>query len=187
MKAQLFEDRFCAIFVILFSLLLFQTYGQLYAAEEKPNFEDSSKLPVSPEIHPDNRVTLRLYAPKANEVWLMAGAIRDEVDGPVPMKKDEKGVWSITVGPLKPDVYDYGYSIDGTTRMVDPANPNVEELRWGHISFFEVPGDKPMYYEPKDVQHGELHQHFYKSNAIGETRRMFVYTPPGYDKSENKK
>ncbi len=187
MKAQFNKRSFYLIFVILFTILLFQTDHRLFAADQKPNFEDASKLPVSPQIHPDRRVTLRLYAPKANEVWLVAGAIRDEVDGPVPMKKDDKDVWSITVGPLRPDVYDYGFSIDGTTRMVDPANPNVEELRWGHISFFEVPGDKPMYYEPKDVPHGELHQHFYKSDAIGETRRMFVYTPPGYDKSKNVK
>src|SRR5512143_2254775 len=59
---------------------------------------------VSPEILPDKQVTLRFSAPKASEVLLNG-------DWPggnqVAMKKDEQGVWSVTVGPLKPELWGY--------------------------------------------------------------------------------
>ena len=42
---------------------------------------------------------------------------------PQAMEKDEKGIWTATVGPLKPEVYVYMFSVDGV-RVADPNNPN---------------------------------------------------------------
>src|ERR1044071_7212349 len=58
---------------------------------------------ISPEVHSDKRVTFRIYAPKSAEVMLRG----DWMEGPAPvqLQKDEKGVWSATVGPLAPDFY----------------------------------------------------------------------------------
>ncbi|HOK47521.1 MAG TPA: hypothetical protein PLK67_16380, partial [Bryobacteraceae bacterium] len=36
-----------------------------------PYYEDTSNIPVSPEVHPDRTVTFRFFAPKASEVVLM--------------------------------------------------------------------------------------------------------------------
>jgi 1,4-alpha-glucan branching enzyme len=50
-------------------------------------------------VLPGNRVTFRLRAPNAGEVFLeREGAKR------VRMQKDEQGVWSVTTEPLTPDL-----------------------------------------------------------------------------------
>ena len=37
------------------------------------------------------------------------------------MTRDAEGVWSVTMGPLTPDVYGYSFNIDGVT-ISDPSN-----------------------------------------------------------------
>jgi hypothetical protein len=64
----------------------------------------------SPDVHKDRTVTLRLNAPKATEVTLSGNITVDKPT--MPMTKDEKGVWSITVGPLEPDIYEYSFVVD---------------------------------------------------------------------------
>jgi hypothetical protein len=44
----------------------------------------------------------------------------------------------VTVGPLSPGFYTYGYAIDGGLRMPDPYNPNLDLRRWGVCSSFPV-------------------------------------------------
>ena len=84
-----------------------------------PFYEDTNNIPVSPEIHIDKTVTFRLFAPKASEVVLMGSpGILEFTKKPMPLAKDEKGVWSLTIGPLPPGFYTYGYAItlnDGST------------------------------------------------------------------------
>src|SRR5690348_12604391 len=108
-----------------------------------PFYEDTSKIPVSPEVHSDRKVTFRLFAPKASEVLLMGSpGILEVIKKPMPLEKDEKGVWSLTIGPLAPGFYTYGYAIDGGLRMPDPSNPNLELRRWGPTSSFIVHGGR---------------------------------------------
>src|SRR5438270_261370 len=66
-----------------------------------PYYEDTNNVPVSPEVRPDRTVTFRLFAPKASEVVLMGSpGILEVIKEPKPLQKDDKGVWSLTVGPL---------------------------------------------------------------------------------------
>jgi enterochelin esterase family protein len=47
-----------------------------------------------------------------------------------------------------------------------------------------VPGAMADIIDVKEVPHGDLKSVWYDSPAIGtQQRRMFVYTPPGYDQS----
>jgi hypothetical protein len=65
-------------------------------ARRMPLFKDPSKLVVSPQVHPDRRVTLRLYAPLASKVHLVAAGINVTLGGPVPMERDAgagRGAW----------------------------------------------------------------------------------------------
>ena len=39
----------------------------------------------------------------------------------------------------------------------------------------------PAYYDARPVPHGEVHMVVYHSKAIGSTRHLRVYTPPGYE------
>jgi enterochelin esterase family protein len=44
-----------------------------------------------------------------------------------------------------------------------------------------VPEKGVDYYLPKDVPHGEVRERWYFSKTTRDWRRIFVYTPPGYD------
>jgi 1,4-alpha-glucan branching enzyme len=129
-----------------------------------PYYENTNNIPVSPEVHPDRTVTFRLFAPKASEVVLMGSpGILEVIKEPKPLQKDPKGVWSLTVGPLPPGFYTYGYAIDGGLRMPDPSNPNLELRRWGPTSSFIVSGSEKAVFEERNVPHGTVHVDIYDS------------------------
>ncbi len=66
---------------------------------------------VSPEIQTDGKITFRLRAPKAEKVSVICEAV-----GKQPMAKDAEGVWSVTVGPVPPGIYDCQFDVDGLER-----------------------------------------------------------------------
>lgn len=131
--------------------------------------------PVSPQVHADGRVTFRLRAPNAKEVM-----VRCEGTKPLPMQKDERGVWSATTDPLEPDIYAYSFAVDGL-RVIDPANPLLKYNLLNTDSQVHVPGPATLAWEINKVPHGVLHRHLYHSKAFDEERPFVVYTPPGYD------
>ncbi len=132
---------------------------------------------VSPEIHADNSVTFRFKAPAATAVKIWG-----EWDGQEhALTKDEAGVWSVTLGPLAPNVYGYSFNVDGVA-MLDPRNTWTKSSRSATTSGIEVPGVAPVPYDRQpSVAHGEVHLHDYDSQSLGKTRRLRVYTPAGYD------
>ncbi len=137
---------------------------------------------VSPEIHADRTVTFRYLAPNAREVSLGA-----ELDGqPHPMTTDASGVWSVTVGPLTPDIYAYSFNADGVIAL-DPRNANTKlgYGNFGAVSLAVVPGDGPQFYDVKPVPHGVVRIHPYESTSLGVSRTRWVYTPPDYDRGKN--
>ena len=133
----------------------------------------------SPEIHADRRVTFRLLAPKAGEVRLTGEFMKD----PLALQKDDKGLWSVTAGPVAPDIYEYELWIDGVA-VVDPGNPAVKyNSRPGVVSsLLEVPGDQPLFYDIRRVPHGAVQVRWYTSKSLDASRRLHVYTPPGYER-----
>jgi enterochelin esterase family protein len=150
-------------------------------------YEDGNNIPASPEVRADRTVTFRLFAPKASEVILMGSpGILEFTKKPMPLQRDAKGVWSLTLGPLPPGFYSYGYAIDGGLRMPDPSNPNVEVRRWGNTSLFIVPDQQPAVIEDRRVPHGAVQVNFYDSPNLNTQRMVYVYTPPGYEKGNKK-
>ncbi|HEY2903595.1 MAG TPA: alpha/beta hydrolase-fold protein [Polyangia bacterium] len=137
---------------------------------------------TSPEVLPDRRVTFRLPAPKAGEVTLNGDWIPK--DKPK-LSKDAKGIWSITVGPFTPDTYIYSYNVDGVA-MPDPHNPAVKLRATSPGSFVVVPGAEPGFADAKDVPHGTMEINWQKSAVLGDTRAVWIYTPPGYAKDKKK-
>jgi enterochelin esterase family protein len=135
---------------------------------------------VSPEVHGDGSVTFRFRAPNAVEVQLAR-----EGTEPVPMKKDEQGVWSVTTEPLSPDYYGYAFIADGV-RLIDPGNPLLKPNLLSTENAVHVPGPLSLPWELNDVPHGEIHHHFYKSAAAADDRDYYVYTPAGYDVTAKK-
>jgi len=164
------------------------TAGRIYCQRgPTPYYEDTNNIPVSPEVHPDRTVTFRLFAPKASEVVLMGSpGILEVIHTPTPLQRDDKGVWSLTVGPIPASFYTYGYAIDGGLRMPDPSNPNLEMRRWGPTSLFVVPGGEKAVIEERRVPHGTVHVEFYDSANLNTERMVYVYTPPGYEPGKQK-
>lgn len=137
---------------------------------------------IAYEVHPDRTVTFKLRAPQAASVTV-SGDFAQMVP---PMTKSEDGFWSVTVGPLRPAIYYYVFSVDGV-RTLDPANPfSTTNDRTDGQSMFEVKGDKPAPYDIQPVPHGELHVNYYVSKKFDVPQMVWVYTPPGYETSSQK-
>jgi enterochelin esterase-like enzyme len=136
---------------------------------------------VSPEVHPDGRVTFRLEAKDATQVFVRGEA----VSGERAMAKDERGVWTYTTpAPLEPDIYVYTYSVDGA-RLTDPSNPLLKYNLLSSESQVHVPGPATLPWELNEVRRGQIHRHYYRSAVAGDDRDFLVYTPPGYDPRAN--
>jgi len=130
---------------------------------------------VSPEVHPDNRVTFRFRAPNARDVSLEREGARR-----LPMLKDDQGVWSVTTDPLEPDFYGYSFVADSVS-LIDPSNPRMKPNLLNTQSLVHVPGPGSLPWEINSVPHGTIHRHFYKSGIVGDERDFYVYTPPAYE------
>jgi len=150
---------------------------------DRPRFGRAPQGPVvvSPEVGADRRVTFRIFAPQAENVKLSAGDIPG--NGQRQLTKGENGVWETTVGPLDPGAYRYNFNVNGLA-VIDPRSPSISESNNNVWSVVYVPGSDFM--DTADVPHGAVASVYYRSTALGRTRRMHVYTPPGYESGDEK-
>jgi len=132
--------------------------------------------PVFTEVQSDHRIVFRFRAPSAKDVAVGI----DSMKQPLPMQKDEQGVWSAMTDPLDPDYYGYSFVADGVT-LIDPTNPLMQPNLLDTQSMVLVPGPASLPWQVSDVPHGVIHQHFYHSRIVGDDRDYYVYTPPGYN------
>lgn len=136
----------------------------------------------SPVVHDDSRVTLNLRAPKAEKVAVSSGELLKLVGAEaLKMQRNDDGVWNVTFGPIAPGIYDYAFDVDGL-RTTDPLSTHVFGNRTGSRGYLEVPGPagSPRSDEWRDVPHGSVTQHWYRSSATNARRSVHIYTPPGY-------
>lgn len=139
----------------------------------------------SPEVHDDHTVTFRLIAPNANEVLLTGSMfVGQDARKRVPLEKGDNGVWTLTIGPLEPEIYLYYFIVDGL-QNVDPNNTFTGHAAMPSFSMLFVHGDAPAYYDPKtESAHGSVTTHYYYSEITGGLRDIIIYTPAGYDPSK---
>ena len=137
---------------------------------------------VSPQVLPDKKVTFRYLAPSAKEVRL-AGSQFGASN--VLMTKDSIGIWSVTVGPIRPDIYPYNFVVDGAGVM-DPANEDYFPNERFKASLVDVTGFTPTIHALRNVPHGSVNYEYYPS-VESTTGQLVIYTPPGYDKDVTKK
>jgi enterochelin esterase family protein len=138
---------------------------------------------ISPEVKADRHVTFRILAPKAQAIQLNAGDIPADPQQPRTFTKGENNVWELTLGSIDPGAYRYTFNVDGVP-VVDPRNPAVSESNNNVWSVVNVPGSDFM--DTTDVPHGAVAAVYYRSSSLGRTRRMHVYTPPGYEIGQDK-
>jgi enterochelin esterase-like enzyme len=150
------------------------------APQRQPTPNDTLK---SPKVMDDKRVAIQIYAPKASEVTVSGDFTGS--NKPVNLIKNDLGVWSTIVGPLRPDYYTYTLVVDGV-RTADPKNPVIKQGISSIENVMTVPGPETAFEDNKMVPHGEVREVWYPSSTLGMMRRMHVYTPPGYDKGNAK-
>ncbi len=161
-----------------------RTFGRRYASRMLFSMGINIEIPpsfVSPEVYPDGKVSFRLWAPNAKAVKLNAQFEKAQVA----MAKDDKGVWSVTVGPVKPDMYPYAFNVDGI-QIADPKNSAIFPNEGFQNSILEVTGNSPLVHTLKNVPHGTVSYRYYNSPALG-IRPVVIYTPPGYEENPKKK
>ncbi len=169
----MFRSAFLPLVIVL---------GVMSNADAQPAGRGGPPPFASPEVGVDGTVTLRCFAPSAQRV-----TANGELDGtPHPMTKGPDGVWTVTVGPLPPDIYTYAFDVDGVTAL-DPRNSNTKYGYgiFGPVSVVQVPGDGPQFYDVKPVPHGQVRIQPYVSKTLGLSRTVWVYTPPGYEAGGN--
>jgi len=137
---------------------------------------------VSPEVSPDNTITFRLFAPDVESVRLYGEWIKDYTQLET-LQKNDTGLFQLTVGPVPPEIYGYNFIVDGVS-IIDPANPLVRRDGQRNASLVLVSGKESAFYGVEKVPHGTLSKVWYNSPILGMDRRMYVYTPSGYDKGK---
>ena len=136
---------------------------------------------TSPELSEGN-ITFRFIAPKARKVEVSPSWLG--YTQTLPMTQGEDGVWSVTVPQPDPELYTYTFMVDGVS-MLDPANIFVQRDGSRYMNAVLIPGGYADDYaecsKPGNVEHV-----WYYSAENGMTRRMYVYTPYGYDRTDKK-
>ncbi len=165
----------------LFALCVLVVFAPRATAQFVPPAPTPNDTLVSPRVLSGHRVLFQIYAPKASEVAMRG----DWMEGPgmTQLAKDSLGVWSVTVGPLRPDTYSYAFAVDGV-RTLDPKNVTIKQGTRSLDNMFFLPGEEAAYQEHRPVPHGQIRQVWYDSSTLGMQRRMHVYTPPNYDLDE---
>ena len=175
-------------FFVVFSLL----FGYQAIAQEALF---SSQPVVSPEIRKDNKVTFRIIAPNAQKVQIIGDFLPTEkIDSPMgpvdaPKKADlvkgENGLWEFTTETLSPELYSYSFIVDGLS-TTDPNNPFLIRDVASVTNIFIIGGEHADLYKVNEVAHGTVAKRWYDSPGLKMKRRMTVYTPPGYENSDEK-
>ncbi|ADQ79786.1 esterase [Paludibacter propionicigenes WB4] len=125
-----------------------------------------------PRILDNLSVVFKIKAPDAKKMQIDLGKLYD-------MTKDDQGFWTVTTAPQVPGFHYYSLVIDGV-KVVDPASETFYGT--GRMSSaIDIPEKGVDFYDVKDVPHGALSSKYYFSKVTNSWRRLFVYTPAGYD------
>ena len=159
----------------MFSQLLFKPVDvssfSKYTVLGTPAFTNTRSAKY-PQILPDNRVVFRTKAPDAKKMQIDLGRKYD-------MAKDTGSYWQVTTDSIGEGFHYYSLLIDGVA-IADPASETFYGM--GRMaSGIEIPFAAGAYYAIKDVPHGDVRIKKYYSSVTNSWRRVYIYTPPGYD------
>jgi len=167
----------------ILNLVFFLMVFHFGFSQENLNF-DQPKEVVSPEIHGDNTVTFRLLAPTAKQVRIESDFLpaSSSGKGSAEFKKGADGIWVYTSASLPSELYSYNFVVDGL-RMLDPNNAFLIRDVSTIVNIFLIGNGKAEMYQTKNIPHGTVSRRWYDSPTLKLNRRLTVYTPPGYEAS----
>lgn len=142
---------------------------------------------ISPEIRADRTVTFRLKAPDASKVAISGNWMPNEgmTAASRALQKGADGIWTYTTISLESELYRYSFTVDGV-RTVDPGNAHVIRDVGNISNIFIIEGGMADLYMVHKVPHGTVAYRWYDSPGTGKTRRLAIYTPPGYESNKKK-
>ena len=167
---------------IITLLTIFCAFASSLATAQEMNSLQFRRRVQSPELTADS-LTFRFIAPKARKVSVSASWLGYRPDA-LPMAQGADGIWSVTIPNPAPELYTYTFIVDGVS-VLDPANVFVQRDGARYMNAVLVPGGYADNYaectKPGNVEHV-----WYYSAENGMTRRMYVYTPAGFDRNDRK-
>jgi enterochelin esterase-like enzyme len=192
-KIKAIKQKICFHLIVLCLLIPASVFGQQANVnlDYNPQKNTENLIPFSaplnsPDVRDDGTVVFRLKAPAAKDVRLTNVAILTGLGKsgqPIPFTRGADSIWTLTVGPLKPDMYIYYFNVDGV-QIADPSNSIAGFTAMPPYSQLVVHGNGPAYYDAKNVPHGNVTRHIYHSNVTNGERELYVYTPPGYNRKK---
>lgn len=138
---------------------------------------------VSPDVQPDKSVIFRMKVEDANSVQVVGTWAADFK--PTPLVKKDSGIYEVKIGPLESNMYEYRFLLNGVP-ILDPGNNAVTRDGTYIESRLLIPGELGDVIAAQNVPHGAVEAVWYSSPTLGTTRRMYVYTPPGYESGKEK-
>lgn len=162
-------------------LLLMLLVAISVGAQQNTSFREGNI--TSPIVHEDGTVTFVVKAKRAKHVTVLGDWEADGGRGV--MKKGKDGIWSYTTKQLPSEVYMYRIDIDGVVG-IDPTNPFVKRDVGNIFSIFFVGGGVTDLYQVQNVAHGSLSTVWYKSETAQMERRLSIYTPAEYMRSDKR-
>lgn len=171
-----------------FAIILGFVASASFAQTNQPIIEDFKPSSLNqpqqeyPQVNSQGYARFKILAPAADSVRVSLGL---GGRGGTKLTKGEDGFWTgTTAGPLDEGFHYYNVKIDGG-KFNDPGALNFYgSVRWE--SGIEIPAHDQDFYALKNVPHGKVEQILFPSKSTNTSRRAFVYTPPGYDKSKEK-
>ena len=131
-----------------------------------------------PQVNSEGRVRVSILAKEAKSVQLDIGAVKYD------LRRDTSGVWTGESAPQDVGFHYYQLNIDGAS-VPDPGSLYFYGAsRWG--SGVEVPSKDQDIFALKNVPHGQLRENQYYSKTSKTVRRVYIYTPPGYESGSQK-
>ena len=106
---------------------------------------------AQPRPNDDGTVTFQYKNEQAKSVLVDV-----QFAGRKEMTRGADGTWTVTLGPVAPDMYPYCYIVDGVSIM-DPENPQYFPNEGFKNSLLEIPSkDGSLPHDIRPVPHGRL-------------------------------
>jgi enterochelin esterase-like enzyme len=171
---------------IAIAIMLTGGIGSLQA--QTPIIEDfkpsslNQPFQLYPQVNSQGYARFRIYAPNADSVRVSLGL---GGQGGTKLTKADSGYWiGTTAGPLDEGFHYYRINVDGATFNDPGTGFFYGSQRWE--SGIEIPAKDQDFYAVKNVPHGNMQQIWFWSKSTDQVRTAFVYTPPGYEKGNQK-
>ena len=141
--------------------------------DSKPAITNVTRA-LFPRIFPDRSIIFRIKAPDADSVQIILGKKYN-------MVRDTGGYWLAKTEPVVPGFHYYILQI-GDLAAADPSSYSFFGMSQME-SAIEIPEEGVDFYNPKNVPQGAVRSKWLYSNVTGEWRKIYIYTPPQYEKN----